>query len=98
MQELNLAPAVVFPIKDYPYEVTSDFITLKRTLKVKELEDTLRKYGGGKGFAIKVNNGTIAPREFQRPESWKNKHRKNAPQKGPAGGLATTNRKVVNKS
>ena len=34
MQELNLAPAVVFPIKDYPYEVTSDFITLKRTLKV----------------------------------------------------------------
>ena len=76
MQELNLAPAVVFPIKDYPYEVTSDFITLKRTLKVKELEDTLRKYGGGKGFALKVNNGTIAPREFQRPESWKNKHRK----------------------
>ena len=76
MQELNLAPAVVFPIKEYPYEVTSDFITLKRTLKVKELEDTVRKYGGGKGFAIKVNNGTIAPREFQRPESWKNKHRK----------------------
>ena len=49
---------------------------LNKIGRVKELEDTLRKYGGGKGFAIKVNNGTIAPREFQRPESWKNKHRK----------------------
>ena len=43
MQELNLAPAVVFPIKEYPYEVTSDFITLKRTLKVKELEEEYTK-------------------------------------------------------
>tara|TARA_B100000427_G_C15501756_1_gene592323 strand:+ start:424 stop:1770 length:1347 start_codon:yes stop_codon:yes gene_type:complete len=73
-----LAPAIIFPVKEYPYEISSEFISLKRTPRVKELQDTVRKYGGNNGLTIKAcrNNGTIAPREFQRPESWKAKDKK----------------------
>ena len=77
-QSQELAPAVVFPVKEYPYESTSDFISRKRTPKVRELEDAVRKYGGKNSLALNLkantNNGqvlTIAPREFQRPESWR---------------------------
>ena len=77
-QSQELAPAVVFPVKEYPYESTSDFISRKRTPKVRELEDIVRKYGGKNSLALNLkantNNGqvlTIAPREFQRPESWR---------------------------
>ena len=75
----KLAPAVVFPVKEYPYEFTSEFVSLKRTPKVKELLDTVRKYGGNNGLTIKATTtkGTIAPREFQRPESWKPKEKNN---------------------
>ena len=74
----KLAPAVVFPVKEYPFEFTSEFVSLKRTPKVKELLDTVRKYGGNNGLTIKATTtkGTIAPREFQRPESWKPKEKK----------------------
>ena len=53
-QSQELAPAVVFPVKEYPYESTSDFISRKRTPKVRELEDVVRKYGGKNSLALNL--------------------------------------------
>lgn len=56
---------VHFPIKEYPYDKNTDYVSRKHPPSPKEVADIVRKYAS---FS--------APRDFQRPVSWNSKEKK----------------------
>ena len=61
----TLTTAVNFPVREYPYDSIVRICVVKRDPQVKYLKDVISNF-----------SASIAPPEFQRPESWKTSNRK----------------------